>query len=190
MVTDQGHQDGCVCHDCPSANTPSTEAERNAVDTPYVPPDRDHGVDAVLAAIRDTAPAESEADEAAGRVAAYVGALPEPSGGPAWDKGENVARWGEHYLYASDLRLLLADRDQWRNRAFRAARLAMEPEEGAVVQFGLENAEGDAWSVSGHKDDAAVARHIASREGLTAVRRVVGPWKPMPAPESPGGEPK
>ena len=33
-----GHHEGCICHECPSARTPSTEAQRTAVDTPYSAP--------------------------------------------------------------------------------------------------------------------------------------------------------
>lgn len=42
------------------------------------------------------------------RVQAFLDALPEPAGGPGWDEGEDVARWGPQYLRASDLRAVLA----------------------------------------------------------------------------------
>lgn len=140
----------------------------------------DAAVDAVLDLLPPS-PSEGEADEAAGRVAAF---LERRDGSSFRHDAIELLTDGlsMHTLDAADLRLLLADRERWRERAFRAARMAMELEEGSEVQWAVEWPEGSQSSVIATEELArrSVKPNYRKPADGIIIRREVGPWKPAP----------
>lgn len=212
-------QESIVCHDYPNCDREHAggaggvpvhppEGSRVSGDEPLIP-------DALLPLLAPP-PSEGEADEAAGRVAAYLEARAHFGDRLTYYLSTvtmNDEEGTRYSLTGAALRLLLADRERLAfevagsREALRVAldsqdvlsrerddaidlafRAAFAPEEGATVEWAashpldLEPASDEASA------RALIAACEASGQECYVEARTVGPWKPAPSPDTPGGE--